>query len=80
MKFMTNMELKISKVKWWSDEKGYGFLFNPDRNGPDIFVHHTGIIGQGRKSLHPGDEVQFNTETSEKGLKAFNVLNRCPQH
>lgn len=76
----SDLKLRYSKVKWFDDVKGFGFLLNPEPGQPDIFVHHSGIIGRGRKSLHPGDEVQFNIETSEKGTRAFNVLTRCPEH
>lgn len=72
-------EIHISKVKAWKDEKGYGFIHHPTPGGPDLFIHFKGIIGRGRKSLHPGDEVQFNIEKTEKGLSAVNVLTRCPE-
>lgn len=72
--------LLFSKVKWWDDGKGYGFLLNPTPGGDDIFVHHNGIIGRGHKSLHAGDDVQFNVEdVPGKGLRAYNVLTRCPE-
>jgi len=58
-------------VKWFSDQKGYGFIEQDD--GQDLFVHHTGINGSGFKSLSEGQRVQFEIETSPRGLKAKNV-------
>lgn len=70
--------IHIAKVKAWKDDKGFGFIFNPTPGGEDIFIHHSGVIGRGRKSLHPGDEVQFNIEeVPGKGWRAYNVLPRC---
>ena len=73
------MTTQISKVKAWKDDKGFGFIFNPMPGGPDIFIHHSGILGQGRKSLHAGDNVQFNIEATDKGLRAVNLVTRCRQ-
>jgi CspA family cold shock protein len=73
------MNEHISKVKWWDEEKGFGFIFNPTPGERDIFVHHTGIIGKGRKSLHAGDLVQFDLTETPKGLQATNVSPRCPE-
>jgi CspA family cold shock protein len=47
-------------VKWFNDQKGYGFIKQED--GPDIFVHYSGIIGDGFKSLKEGDQVTFDIE------------------
>ncbi len=58
-------------VKWFNDHKGYGFIEQED--GPDVFVHHSGINGNGFKSLGEGDRVSFDTEQGEKGLAAVNV-------
>ena len=58
-------------VKWFSDKKGYGFIEQED--GPDIFVHHSGIAGAGFKSLHEGDRVTFDIEDGQKGPAAVNV-------
>lgn len=71
------METQISTVKAWKDDKGFGFIHSPQRGGEDIFIHHSGILGQGRKSLHVGDEVQFNVERTDKGLRAINLITRC---
>jgi CspA family cold shock protein len=58
-------------VKWFNEKKGFGFIEQED--GPDVFVHHTGIGGTGFKSLSEGDRVTFDIEQGEKGLKAENV-------
>jgi CspA family cold shock protein len=59
-------------VKWFNDEKGYGFI-TPDEGGKDLFVHHTGINGSGFKSLAEGSNVSYDEEQSDKGPKAVNV-------
>jgi CspA family cold shock protein len=58
-------------VKWFNDRKGYGFIEQED--GPDVFVHHTGISGTGFKSLQEGDRVTFDIEDGQKGPAAVNV-------
>ena len=59
-------------VKWFNDAKGYGFIEQED--GPDVFVHYTGITGSGFKSLNEGDRVTFEIEQGQKGPAAVNVL------
>ena len=59
-------------VKWFSDEKGYGFI-TPDEGGKDIFVHHTGIAGNGFKTLEEGARVMYEATQGRKGLQADNV-------
>ena len=58
-------------VKWFDNHKGYGFIEQED--GPDVFVHHSGINATGFKSLNDGDSVTFNVEQSQKGPAAVNV-------
>jgi CspA family cold shock protein len=58
-------------VKWFDERKGYGFIEQED--GPDVFVHHSGINGSGFKSLVEGDRVTFDIEQNEKGPAAVNV-------
>ncbi len=59
-------------VKWFNDEKGYGFV-TPDDAGKDLFVHHSDIGGEGFKSLAEGAKVTFDAEPGDKGPKAVNV-------
>lgn len=59
-------------VKWFSQEKGYGFLERED--GPDVFVHHSAIQTQGFRTLNEGERVEFDVIEEPKGLKAQNVV------
>ncbi|RJQ49634.1 MAG: cold-shock protein [Desulfobacteraceae bacterium] len=61
-------------VKWFNDQKGFGFI--AQENGPDVFVHHSGINASGFKSLSEGDQVSFDVEQGKKGLAAVNVTVR----
>ena len=59
-------------VKWFSSEKGYGFII-PDDGGEDLFVHHTGIVGEGFKTLDEGEKVSYEVTQGRKGMQAQNV-------
>lgn len=60
------------KIKWFNDQKGYGFIAKEDGSG-DVFVHYSVIQGEGFKTLAEGDTVEFEVTNSDKGLKASNV-------
>lgn len=59
-------------VKWFSAEKGFGFITQDD-GGPDVFVHHSGIEGTGYRQLEEGQKVSYETTTGPKGLQATGV-------
>jgi cold shock protein len=59
-------------VKWFNDEKGYGFI--QQEGGKDVFVHHSAISGTGRKSLREGQKVTMNVVQGQKGPQAENVV------
>lgn len=60
-------------VKWFNNEKGYGFIV-PDGGGGDLFVHHTGISGDGYKSLEGVERVSFEKTDGPKGVQATEVI------
>jgi CspA family cold shock protein len=59
-------------VKWFNDDKGFGFI-TPDEGGKDLFVHFSGIAGNGFRSLQEGSKVSYDAEQGDKGPKAVNV-------
>ena len=59
-------------VKWFNDDKGFGFI-TPEDGGKDLFVHHSGIEGDGYRSLEEGAKVTYEAEAGDKGPKAVNV-------
>ena len=59
-------------VKWFSEEKGYGFI-TPDDGGKDLFVHYSGVAGAGFRSLDEGAKVSYEATQGQKGMQADNV-------
>ncbi len=59
-------------VKWFNDDKGFGFI-TPDDSSKDLFVHHNEIAGEGYRSLAEGAKVSYDAEAGDKGPKAVNV-------
>jgi CspA family cold shock protein len=59
------------KVKWFSNQKGYGFITTEDNK--DVFVHYSAILSEGYKKLEEGQEVEFDIVSSPKGEQASNV-------
>jgi CspA family cold shock protein len=66
------MARSTGKVKWFSQEKGYGFI--QQDSGPDVFVHHSQIQSKGFRTLNEGERVEFDVIEEPKGLKAQNVV------
>jgi cold shock protein len=59
-------------VKWFNPDKGYGFV-QPDDGGEDLFVHYSGIAGNGFRSLEEGEKVSYEATRGKKGMQAENV-------
>lgn len=66
-------ERQTGTVKWFSSEKGYGFIA-PESGGDDVFVHFSAIQGSGYRNLNEGETVEFEIESSDKGPRAANVV------
>jgi CspA family cold shock protein len=64
--------MATGKVKWFNDQKGFGFIAS-DKDAKDIFVHHTVIEGEGFRTLQDGETVEYEAEDGPKGLKALRV-------
>jgi CspA family cold shock protein len=68
---MTEQGTKTGTVKWFNDQKGYGFISQDE--GGDIFVHYSAVSGSGFRTLSEGDRVEFTVEQGQKGPAAGNV-------
>ncbi|MDZ7788676.1 MAG: cold-shock protein [Halofilum sp. (in: g-proteobacteria)] len=64
--------MSTGTVKWFDDAKGFGFI-QPEDGSKDVFVHFSAIAGDGFRSLTEGQQVEFETTTTQKGLAAANV-------
>lgn len=65
-------ERQIGTVKWFNNEKGYGFA-TPDDGSKDVFVHYSAIQTEGYRSLNEGDRIEFGIEMGDKGPKAVDI-------
>jgi CspA family cold shock protein len=66
------VNMAMGKVKWFNDQKGFGFI-TPDSGSGDVLVHHSVIEGQGFKTLDDGEPVEYEAEAGPKGMKATRV-------
>jgi cold shock protein len=64
--------MALGTVKWFSDGKGYGFITRED-DGNEFFVHHSQILGEGYRTLHPGERVEFEEQKGDRGAEATHV-------
>jgi cold shock protein len=72
LKEETKKHMPTGKVKWFNDQKGFGFI-TPDDGSNDLFVHHSAIMAEGFKTLAENQPVEFEMQQSEKGPRAANV-------
>ncbi len=66
------MSTVTGTVKWFNDAKGFGFI--EQESGPDVFAHHNSIVGEGHRTLHEGQKVQFTVTQGQKGPQADNIV------
>ncbi len=66
------MSTTTGTVKWFNDSKGFGFI--EQQSGPDVFAHYSAIAGDGPKSLHEGQKVEFTVTQGQKGPQAENIV------
>ncbi|HNY29068.1 MAG TPA: cold-shock protein [Candidatus Sumerlaeota bacterium] len=64
--------MSTGTVKWFNEQKGYGFI-TPDGGGEDLFIHHSNIIAEGFRTLQEGQKVEFVAAQGRKGPEATNV-------
>ncbi len=64
--------MPTGKVKWFNDDKGFGFI-EQDDGGEDAFAHYSAIVGEGYKSLSEGQSVEFEIQADAKGPRAVNI-------
>jgi CspA family cold shock protein len=69
--------MATGKVKWFNDQKGFGFIAS--EQGKDVFVHHSVIEGEGFRTLQDGESVEYDAEDGPKGMKATRVKRLTPQ-
>ncbi|MGH3429726.1 MAG: cold-shock protein, partial [Mycobacteriales bacterium] len=65
--------MERGRVKWFNDAKGYGFIERADPKQKDIFVHYSGIVADGFKTLQPDQNVEFDVKATDKGDQAVDV-------
>ncbi len=66
------MSTTTGTVKWFNDSKGFGFI--EQESGPDVFAHYSANAGDGHKSLHEGQKVEFTVTQGQKGPQAENIV------
>lgn len=66
------MSTATGTVKWFNNSKGFGFI--QQETGPDVFAHHSAIVGSGFKSLQEGQKVEFTLIEGDKGLQARDIV------
>jgi len=68
--------MQAGKVKWFNNEKGYGFIVSNDNENQDLFAHYSAIQSSGYRSLRAGQEVDFELTVGPKGPQAVNIVLR----